>query len=92
MRNQSELDTAGLEREYFLFPFVGMVWGGFVQILEQKGSHIICGLRMIGGIKKILFKIRTQRQMQDWVSFNLQALKMVKNGVFFASQWRFRSI
>lgn len=59
MHNESELHTAGLEREYFLFPFIGMVWGGFVQILEQKGSRVICGLRMIGRKKKILFKIHT---------------------------------
>lgn len=30
-----------------------------MQILEQKGSHVIYGLRMSGRKKKILFKIHT---------------------------------
>jgi len=64
MHNQSELGTAGLEREHFLFPFVGTVQGGFVQIFEQKGSHITCGLQVIGRIKKILFKLHTHRHTQ----------------------------
>lgn len=62
---------------YFL-PSVGMAGGGFVQILEQKGSHIICELHRTCRIKKILFKVHTHT-VHDWASFNLQALQIVKN-------------
>lgn len=55
------LFIAGLGRKYFQFPFIGMIQGGFVQILEQKGSNIICVLHRNGKIKKILFKRHTHQ-------------------------------
>lgn len=54
-----------------------------MQILEQKGSPSICGLHRTWRIKKILFNVHTHTHEQDWASFNLQALKIVKN-IFFS--------